>query len=251
MLTVSEWITQTYLSFSTGPTGPQGPTGATGYAGTNSSGVQGVTGPTGQRGQSGPAGPSGLTGPTGPRGPTGPTGQKGSTGATGLTGIQGPSGVSEVPSGTIFGFAGSTLPSGWLWCDGSLISRSTYSNLFSAIGETYDPGDHVTTFGIPNLKTRFPIGANAATATYGTVNLNFNLGKTGGEEGHSTTVSELFPHTHAYSDSKANVGSGLYGGSYWNPADVSRVTNNANGGATGATRNNTPKYLAVNYIIKI
>ncbi len=249
MLTVSEWITQTYLSFSTGPTGPNGPTGATGFQGIAETGPSGPKGPTGARGASGPRGATGPSGPSGPTGPTGPKGPKGSVGNTGLAGIQGPSGPIEVPVGTIFAFAGSTLPSGWLWCDGSIVSRSTYSRLFSIIGEAYNPGNNVTTFGLPDLQTRIPIGQINLNVTYDLINLNFDRGKKGGEESHATTVNELFPHNHVYQDNTSTQTSGLYGGSYWNPRDVSRVTNGPSG-ANGARRNNTPAYLAVNYIIK-
>lgn len=249
MLTISEWITQTYLSFSTGPTGPNGPTGATGFAGTATGGSSGVTGIMGVSGISGPRGVTGPTGPTGATGPRGATGSKGSLGNTGIAGIQGPSGPAEVPVGTIFAFAGSTLPSGWLWCDGSIVSRSTYGNLFSIIGEAYDPGNNVSTFGLPDLRTRIPIGQINTNVTYDAINLNFDRGKKGGEEGHATTVNELFPHTHTYEDNTSTASSGLYGGSYWNPAFVSRVTAGPTG-ASGARRNNTPAYLAVNYIIK-
>lgn len=46
--------------------------------------------------------------------------------------------------------ATNTAPDGWLKCDGSAVSRSIYSGLFSVIGTTYGPGDGVTTFNIPN-----------------------------------------------------------------------------------------------------
>lgn len=53
--------------------------------------------------------------------------------------------------GTVKAFAGSTPPSGWLFCDGSQISRTTYAALFAAIGTTYGAGDGSTTFNLPNI----------------------------------------------------------------------------------------------------
>ena len=67
--------------------------------------------------------------------------------------------------GSIAAFAGSSLPSGWLLCDGSAISRETYSALFDAVGTTYGTGDGSTSFNVPNLVDKFIEGA----ATAGTV----------------------------------------------------------------------------------
>lgn len=57
---------------------------------------------------------------------------------------------SEFPVGTITDYAGATAPVNWLLCDGSTISRSTYSQLFDVIGTAYGAGDGSTTFKIPN-----------------------------------------------------------------------------------------------------
>ena len=54
-----------------------------------------------------------------------------------------------VPVGTILPFAGGSIPSGFLACNGAAVSRTTYSNLFSAIGTTYGGGDGSTTFNLP------------------------------------------------------------------------------------------------------
>ena len=54
----------------------------------------------------------------------------------------------------------STIPSGWLLCNGAVISRSTFSNLFTKIGTTYGLGDGSTTFNIPDLRDRYIIGAD-------------------------------------------------------------------------------------------
>ena len=54
----------------------------------------------------------------------------------------------------------STVPNGWLLCNGAGISRTTFSNLFAEIGTTYGTGDGSTTFNIPDLRDRYIIGAN-------------------------------------------------------------------------------------------
>ena len=55
-----------------------------------------------------------------------------------------------VPTGIVQAFAGSTLPDGWLLCDGSAVSRTDYAALFAVIGTTYGAGDGSTTFNLPN-----------------------------------------------------------------------------------------------------
>lgn len=66
--------------------------------------------------------------------------------------------------GKIIMFAGSTAPEGTLYCNGAAISRTTYSELFAAIGTTYGAGDGATTFNIPDLRGRWIVGADAEQA---------------------------------------------------------------------------------------
>jgi microcystin-dependent protein len=68
-------------------------------------------------------------------------------------------------TGMIFAFAGNTLPDGYLSCDGSQVSRTTYKELFDVIGTTYGEGDGSATFNLPNLTDKFIQGSN----TVGTV----------------------------------------------------------------------------------
>lgn len=69
------------------------------------------------------------------------------------------------PTGSIIAFAGNTLPDGYLLCDGSQVSRTTYKKLFDVIGTTYGEGDGSATFNLPNLTDKFIQGSN----TVGTV----------------------------------------------------------------------------------
>lgn len=71
--------------------------------------------------------------------------------------------VSAVPSGTMAMFAGAAAPSGWLLADGSAISRATFANLFAAIGTTWGAGDGSTTFNLPDMRGRGPIGVGTGT----------------------------------------------------------------------------------------
>lgn len=69
-----------------------------------------------------------------------------------------------MPTGAVITFAGSAAPAGWLLCDGSTVSRTTYAALFAAIGATYGAGDGNTTFALPDLRGRVAAGANASNA---------------------------------------------------------------------------------------
>lgn len=67
-----------------------------------------------------------------------------------------------VGTGVISMWATDTAPTGWLLCDGSAVSRTTYSSLFSLISTTYGVGDNSTTFNLPNLKNRIAIGLDTS-----------------------------------------------------------------------------------------
>ncbi len=81
------------------------------------------------------------------------------------------------PVATVISTASATLPTGYLLCDGSAVSRTTYSDLFAAIGTTYGAGDGSTTFNLPDLRGRSVIGAGQGTAL-----TNRTLGSSGGTE---------------------------------------------------------------------
>ena len=65
---------------------------------------------------------------------------------------------SLVPAGAVIYFGGVSAPSGWLKCNGSAVSRTTYAALFSAIGTTFGAGDGSTTFNLPDLRGEFVRG---------------------------------------------------------------------------------------------
>ena len=65
------------------------------------------------------------------------------------------SSVILIPTGMIAPFAMSTAPTGWLECDGSAVSRTTYADLFTALSTTHGVGDGSTTFNIPDLRGEF------------------------------------------------------------------------------------------------
>ena len=77
-----------------------------------------------------------------------------------------------IPTGAIITWSTSTPPAGYLICDGSAISRTTYANLFNVIGTTWGAGDGNTTFNVPNFVDRYPVGLG----TLGTVGTLLNQG---------------------------------------------------------------------------
>ena len=150
-----------------------------------------------------------------------------------------------VPTGTVVPFAGVAAPAGWLLCDGTSISRSTYAVLFSVIGAAYGAVDG-NTFRVPDFRRRVPVGAGGtATSVLGNA-----LGNLGGEEFHTLSIAEMPSHNHSIHDTDHNS----------TPARVDYTdgeygTYFANRGTTGYSGGNQPHNimqpsLVVNYIIK-
>jgi microcystin-dependent protein len=186
-------------------------------------------------------------------------------------------------------FAGSSAPTGWLLCNGTTASRTTYSNLFSVIGTTYGVGDGSTTFGLPDMRGRVPMGAGtgnqlnasgSGAITAGTAMTPRTAGAFGGEETHLLSSAEIPAHSHPVSDAGHthtirvnsfagdrqialnNVGDGAYysiGDSGSDGNDGSRLLYNTTN-TTGLTvSNNTggggrhavvSPFVVLNYIIK-
>lgn len=91
-----------------------------------------------------------------------------------------------LPVGSVCVYSGQTAPNGWLICDGSAISRTTYSRLFSAINTLYGAGNGTTTFNLPNLEERIPVGKTSSTS----------LGNNGGNSSITLSTNQLPSHTH-------------------------------------------------------
>lgn len=97
--------------------------------------------------------------------------------------------------GMMFDYGGTSLPSGYLGCDGAAVSRATYAALFTAIGTTWGVGDGSTTFNVPNFQRRAAVGSGGS----GTGTLGNTVGSTGGGETHTLVTGELAAHTHTLS----------------------------------------------------
>ena len=130
----------------------------------------------------------------------------------------------------------STAPAGWLLCDGSAVSRTTYSTLFAAIGTIFGSGNGSSTFNLPDMRGRFALGVSSSYA----------FGSTGGAAAVTLTINEMPAHTHT-------GGVSVNGYSYSSIQSSAATT--AVGASTGSTgggkpHNNMPPYLSLNYIIK-
>ena len=91
--------------------------------------------------------------------------------------------------GMIADFAGPTPPSGWLVADGRLVSRTTYSKLFAAIGTYWNAGDGSTTFGLPNMIGRSGVGPGTFTDESG---LSYTLGFTSLQGFVTRTITQAY-----------------------------------------------------------
>ena len=143
------------------------------------------------------------------------------------------------PAGVVMAFGGSTAPTGWLECDGSAVSRSTYSDLFSAIGTNFGVGDGSITFNLPDTRGEFIRGWDNGRGADPDATSRAN----GGDVVGSTQSDELKSHTHTggyfrqYTATTSDLGSG------------SQAYLEQNTGATGGSETR-PRNVAMMYIIK-
>jgi len=150
-----------------------------------------------------------------------------------------------------------SAPTGYLLCDGTAVSRTTYAALFAIIGTTFGTGDTTTTFNLPDYRGRMPIGVSGSYA----------LAATGGAATTTLITANLPSHTHPITDpghthgltNLATYSDTVSGGgiTIQTRANSPNTTNSATTGitATDATGSGTAAttispYLAINFIIK-
>jgi microcystin-dependent protein len=174
-----------------------------------------------------------------------------------MTGLQG------VSTGLIIPWSTGTAPSGFLECDGTAISRSTYSALFAIISTTYGIGDGTTTFNLPDLRDKTVVhrSNNKALASTMGANTVTPTGNVGGNSGSTTlTTPEIAAHTHGTTGAgNAQGGGGSEGGGSF--AQRLTAQTSATGGAaghthavsgsfTGSSMSVVQPFITVMYIIK-
>jgi microcystin-dependent protein len=165
--------------------------------------------------------------------------------------------------GMIVPFAGldSKVPTGWLFCNGQTISRTTYSALFSVISTTYGAGDGSTTFALPDLRGRMAANAYGGGA----------IGTSGGLENVLLTSSQagMKGHVHGYTgdfcvdgpnsgqcctDGKRRQLS--IGCANWTASNCSQALSDSGniptfaGANAASAHNNMPPGIVLNYLIK-
>lgn len=157
-----------------------------------------------------------------------------------------------LPVSTVLPYAGTlTIPDGFLRCEGQAVSRNTYSALFQQIGTTYGTGNGTTTFNLPNLVSRFPLGSGGDRA----------VGSTGGEEKVVLTRKQLPTVTGSVSPvartdrglpevdgttfkQGKQINTGLAGGS------IAGTGFEFDLGGEDEPHENMPPFVVINYIIK-
>ena len=162
-------------------------------------------------------------------------------------------GGAGVPSGAVFYFAASSAPTGYLTCDGSSISRTTYADLFAVVGTTFGSVDG-NTFNLPDLRGEFIRGFDDGKGT--------DSGRTFGSSQTDSTALPNTPfgtsnpgnHNHSYSDEKNGNGGGQGGGGA-NTGTVSTNKTTGNAGShthtiTGGDSETRPRNIALLPCIK-
>jgi len=152
-----------------------------------------------------------------------------------------------IPPGAMIDYAGGTVPSGgWLLCDASAVSRTTYANLFAAIGTTWGAGDGSTTFNLPDYRGRNAIGAGQGAGLTDRI-----LGQYGGEENHTLTVAQIPPHQHTYLVPAPDCKSGCDASKQLGPLSEPLGTSNGSEyGLGGQPHNNMQPFAVATKIIK-
>ena len=168
----------------------------------------------------------------------------------------------EAYIGSIWSFGFNFAPLGWMACNGQLVSIAEYEALFSLIGTTYG-GDGMTTFGLPDLRGRMPVGTGQGPGLS-----NYVIGQMAGSETVTLTSNNLAAHTHAAtcqipvgtaSDSASPVGKyfgtadSATGPSYLASSDGTHMAASTTG-TSGITGNNQPismidPYTTINFCI--
>ena len=147
-----------------------------------------------------------------------------------------------------------SIPYGWLLCDGSEVSRTSYADLFKVIGVTYGAGNGSTTFNLPNLKGKIPVGLDSSDNDFK------SIGATGGEKTHTLTIEEMPSHGHELFSNSAvreesgngfwNMPSAYEGVNYGQRVDIYKYNTGTNNTGGGQAHNIMQPYIVQNYIIK-
>lgn len=162
-----------------------------------------------------------------------------------------------VPIGTVVPHFGTTIPDGFLQCDGREVARDDYQSLFAIIGIAYGTPSTGDTFVLPDLRGRVLIGQDNLGGTLAgrvTASWALQLGGTGGAQTHVLSLGEMAGHSHSYDDKYFADGSGgAFEGVAAADADASllrNVSSSTDSQGQGQAHNNMQPSMAVRWIIR-
>jgi microcystin-dependent protein len=170
------------------------------------------------------------------------------------------SGVQGIATATIMPWSSSSVPSGFLECNGANVSRSTYSDLFAVIGTTYGAGDGSSTFGLPDLQDNIPVGKSGtkSLASTGGANTVASTGNVAGSTANATlSTAQLASHNHGVTGARFTGNNNVKGGqvqqinvSTQNTGSGQGHSHNMSATFTGDATSVIQPYLTIIYIIK-
>jgi microcystin-dependent protein len=164
--------------------------------------------------------------------------------------------VAEPLLGSLMLFAGNFAPRGWAFCNGQLLPISQNSALFSLLGTQYG-GDGRTTFALPDLRGRVPIGPGQGAGLS-----NYQVGQKTGFEETTLTAANLPSHTHTLNASSSPGTSSSPNGNlpavnrdgilhYGSSADVTMSSASVANTGGGQPINNVQPVLGIHYCIAL
>jgi len=157
-----------------------------------------------------------------------------------------------VLTGALLMWPTASAPSGYLNCDGTAVSRTTYAALYAVVGTTFGVGDGSTTFNLPNYTNRMPygttIGATGGSADAVVVSHTHTASVT--DPGHVHAMGQIYTNTGCGSSpTVSNAACGAAPSYNSNSATTGISVSNSTTGVSG-TNANLPPYLGINFIIK-
>lgn len=159
------------------------------------------------------------------------------------------------PVGAVTAYAGTdtALPGGWVLCDGRAVSRTDFPVLYARLGTSYGAGDGATTFNLPNLVGRFPLGVSATRprgTTGGAERVTLSAGQMPGHE-HGSAGGHTHTLANGANDVQVASGTGAF------VAGLNDQTTSSSGAHTHAVRGNNeshenmPPFQVLHYLIKV
>jgi microcystin-dependent protein len=158
-----------------------------------------------------------------------------------------------IPAGTVIQSAAINVPGGWLDCNGQLLNKVAYADLFAAIGNTYGGLSTDASFNVPDARGRTAIGVGTGVSL-----TTRALGAKDGTETHTLTVGEMPAHSHSLTR-RANSDTGTFDTDNGHQDESSAATTDRDDLGTfntyntgdNAPHNNMQPFITLRYLIKM